>query len=206
MKIYDISMAINENMIVYKNKEEKKPKIINRANHNTSTYHESSIVLDLHTGTHIDAPLHMIKDGNMINDYSLSSFITPCYVIDFTNLEDKISEKDLKLKNIKVNDFVLLKTKNSFNESFDFNFVYLDEEGARYLKSLNIKGVGIDALGIERNQENHPTHKILLSNNIIIIEGLKLDNVPEGKYQLIALPLKIDGVEASPTRAILIEK
>ena len=71
-------------------------------------------------------------------------------------------------------------------------------------KGKEIKGVGIDALGIERNQT--PTHKLLLGAGIIIIEGLRLKDVPEGEYFLIALPLKIKDVEAAPTRAILVEK
>jgi|SRR5690554_565116 len=205
MKIYDISVNINENMTVYKNRDEKRPKIINRANYNTHDLYESSITLDLHTGTHIDAPLHMIEDGNVINDYPLSSFITEAKVIDLTSLQDKITKEDLEKHVINAGDFILLKTRNSFYEGFDFEFVYLDRDGAQYLQDKKIKGVGIDALGIERDQKDRLTHIRLLSAGIIIIEGLNLKEVNAGTYKLIALPLKIDGVEASPTRAVLIE-
>ena len=67
-------------------------------------------------------------------------------------------------------------------------------------------GAGIDSLGIERNQPNHETHKTLLSNKIMILEGLRLKHVEEGPYLLIAAPLNIPGVEASPVRAFLIER
>lgn len=199
-------MPIHPDMMVYKNKIEKKPQFITQSNHHTAKSHETFIGLNLHTGTHIDAPLHMIKDGNTIESYPLDAFLGTCKVLDFTHVESGITKKDLETKNITQNDFILLKTKNSFYDTFDFSFVYLAKDGAEYLASKNIRGVGIDALGIERNQEHHPTHKILLGQPIIIIEGLRLKNASEKTYQLIALPLHILGVEAALTRAILIEE
>jgi arylformamidase len=106
---------------------------------------------------------------------------------------------------IQEDDFLLFKTKNSFKEEFINDFVFLSQDASAYLANKKIKGVGTDGLGIERSQEGHPTHKNLLSKNIVIIEGLRLKDVPEGTYQLICLPLKIDNVEASLARAILIK-
>lgn len=201
MRIYDISMTIETKMPVYKNKEEKTPQIKTKTNGYVT---ESSLSFNLHTGTHIDAPLHMLSSGKDISNYPLENFLTHCKVLSFSS--EKISRKDLENKDIKKGDFLLFKTKNSYFDDFIFDFAYLDEEGAAYLKEKEIKGVGIDALGIERNQKNHPTHKLLLGAGIIIIEGLRLKDVPEGEYFLIALPLKIKDVEAAPTRAILVEK
>ena len=206
MNIYDISMDINKNMKVYKNKKEKIPNFINKSNFENSKAYETDIKLNLHTGTHIDAPLHMIKNGNTIDKYNLDKFITECKVLDLTGVENAIDKKNLIDKNIKKNDFLLFKTKNSFDKKFNFNFIYLNQSGAKFLKDKSIKGVGIDSLGIERNQDDHPTHKILLSNNIPIIEGLNLKDIKKGKYILIALPIKINNVEASLTRAVLIDK
>lgn len=90
-------------------------------------------------------------------------------------------------------------------KEFNFEFVYLDKSGAAYLKETGIRGVGIDTLGIERAQPNHETHKVLLNQNIIIIEGLRLEDIKEGEYTLYVLPLKIKNTEAAPSRAILIE-
>lgn len=84
--------------------------------------------------------------------------------------------------------------------------MYLDASAAEYLKSAGITGVGIDALGIERAQPGHETHKTLLGAGIIILEGLRLADVNEGTYRLAALPLRLKGTEASPARAILIEE
>lgn len=205
MKIYDISMMISPNMQVYKNKEEKKPHFINRANHESSHVHETSITIDLHTGTHIDAPLHMIKGGKTTEVYDLSTFYSKCKVFDFSHKQDAITLEDLKVKEINEDDFILLKTRNSSSEEFIYDFIYLDKDAAKYLQEKKVKGVGIDGLGIERNQPNYETHKTLLGNNIMIVEGLRLKEIKEGEYTLVILPLKIENVEASPARAILIE-
>ena len=203
--IYDISMTINQEMMVYKNKEEKKP-VIKQVNFfDKDGNYESVLSMNLHTGTHIDYPLHMIEKGNTSNTEDLSVLTGKAKVFDLTHLKEKISLTDIEYLDIKKNDFVLFKTKNSLTEEFDYNFIYLDESGAKYLKEKEIRGVGIDALGIERAQENHPTHKLLLSSNIIILEGLRLKDIKEDEYQLFCLPLKIAKVEASPVRAILIK-
>jgi arylformamidase len=205
MKIYDISMEISKDMMVYKNKEEKKPQLETTRDFTTGTAYESTITMDMHTGTHMDAPLHMIEGAETIERQDLSKVITPCKVIDLIEVEDKISKKDLKNQDIEEGDFILLKTKNSFEETFNYNFVYLDREGAEYLRDKKVIGVGIDALGIERDQPERGTHLTLMKNEIIIIEGLRLKDIKMGKYTLVAAPLKIKGAEASPLRALLIE-
>lgn len=206
MKIYDISMDIHENMTVYKNKSEKKPKIEVLKDHNTGHSYESRLTIEMHTGTHIDAPLHMLEGGDIIENYKLENFIRKCKVLDLTHVKDRITKEDLVKKNIEAGDFILFRTRNSFAKEFDFQFVFLEKSGAEYLKEKKIIGVGTDALGIERDQPDHETHKTLLGNGIIIIEGLQLKDVEEGEYTLFAPPLKIRNVEATPTRAILIKE
>lgn len=203
MKIIDVSMSIDEKMPVYKNKEEKKPKLTVSSDFSTGSYYESELCMNLHTGTHIDMPLHMIPSGDSSDKLELSRYITGCTVLDLTHVQGKISDMDLKEKIFPPNTFILLKTRNSFSDSFDPEFIYLDASGARYLKERQAIGVGIDALGIERAQPGHETHKILLQNGIAIIEGLRLAEAAEGMYSMIALPLCINGVEALPARVIL---
>ncbi len=209
MKIYDISTEISQDMMVYKDREEKRPNIKVVRDFSTGTVYESIITMDLHTGTHMDAPLHMIEGGETIENQDLSKVLRPCKVLDLTYVEDGIGVKHLEEKNIEEGDFLLLKTRNSLREgekSFDYDFVYLDKRGAEFLREKKVIGVGIDALGIERAQPDHETHKILMGDGIVIIEGLALKDVPEGEYTLIALPLKIKGGEASPVRAVLVER
>lgn len=170
---------------------------------------ESMLCFSAHTGTHVDGPSHFLKDGKPIEKFNLQQLIGECIVLDCTGLKDKITAKDLEKFDINKNDIILLKTKNSSlppDGPFDYNFVYVDESAANYLISKQIKAVGIDYLGIERNQPNHETHKLFMKNNIPIIEGLRLGLATEKKYQLICLPLRIIGLEAAPARAILIKK
>jgi len=205
MKIYDISMEIKPDMQVYNNNEAKKPSFTVEDDFKTSSHYETRLSLNLHTGTHIDAPLHMIEGGDTLRSTPIEKLITKCKVIDLTYLEEKICGKDLLVKNILKGDFILFKTKNSFTEEFNLNFVFLEKTGAEYLKNLGIKGVGIDSLGIERSQSGHETHKILLGSGIPILEGLRLKDVEEGEYFLVAPPIKILNTEAAPVRAILIK-
>lgn len=196
----DITMKIKTDMKVYKNKTSKKPifKVVSE-----SPVYETDICMNLHTGTHMDFPKHMIKDGKTSKDYEVDHFVGKCYVVDVTFLNRRILKKDVTSINLETYDFILFKTKNSFSDVFNPDFVYLSEEAAAYLSTANLKGVGIDALGIEREQEGHPTHHLLLSKDILIYEGLYLRDVDEGVYEFIGLPTKIDDVEASPVRAIL---
>ncbi len=210
MKVYDISMLIEPDMLVYKNAEIKRPVFEVISDHTNSVAYETNVTLNIHTGSHFDMPLHMIKDGKTLDSFDITRMITPCKVFDLTYLEEPvIRADDIKDLPIQKDDFVLFKTKNSYRkkeDGFDFEFTYLDESGARLLKTLEIKGVGIDTLGIERAQSDHMTHKLLLEDDIVILEGILLGDVNEGMYELIALPLKIKGVEGGLVRAVLIEK
>lgn len=208
MKIYDISMEIREDMAAYKNKLEKKPKIIVTRALNQGA-NESKLILDAHTGTHADAFFHMLAKGKTIEKIQLEKFIGNCIVLDFAKSRNKITINDIKRNNnakkIKKEDIVLLKTRRSPLKKFDYNFTYLEKSGAEYFVHRNIKLIGIDNLGIERNQKNHDTHKILLKKNIPIIEGLDLSKIKEGRYFFIGLPLKIKYGDASPIRAVLVK-
>ena len=203
MRIYDISMTITPDMPVYKGREEKRPHMSTDSDFVTGTAYETRINMNLHTGTHIDAPLHFVEGGGTIDDMPLEKMVCKCRVIDVTHVAEGISAKDLEGKTIEAGDFVLLKSRNSLEDILEGDFVYLDNTGAQYLKAKGIAGVGSDALGIERAQPHHETHKALLGSGIVILEGLRLADVPEGEYLLIALPVKIQA-EAAPVRAILV--
>lgn len=200
MKIIDISWPTENNITEYKD----------RVSVNIT---KDLISLNPHTGTHVDSPAHFINGGKTIDQVDLSRLIGRCKVLDLTSIKEKITEQDLKdiELNTKIDqeDIVLLKTRNSFldyKDKFDYNFVYLDKTGAQYLESKKIRSLGIDYLGIERDQKAHETHEILLSNDILIIEGLRLKDIKMGIYYFYCLPIFIRGLDASPARAILIEE
>ena len=170
---------------------------------------ETTLRLDAHTGTHIDAPSHFLPDGTTIDQLNLKTVIGGAKVVDCTEVAEKITDEFLADHNIQEGDIILLKTINSqtnATDAFSAQFVYLDATGAQFLARKKIKAVGIDYLGIERDQKGHPTHKELMKHSITIIEGLRLGGVQPGVYDFICLPLALIGLEAAPARAILIEK
>lgn len=217
MLLYDISSTIAPDMPVYKNRDEKRPRFTVNRDHNSGNIYEGRLDFDLHSGTHIDLPLHVLPQGETSDAWKSEQFLTRCRVLDFSALAaDRIGAGDLQQKEDEgrpqvsepfweTGSTVLLKTANSAQQHFDFSFIFLDASGAEYLAKKNIAGVGIDALGIERDQEGHPTHRALLQKGIWILEGLRLAAVAEGNYILALMPLKIAGVEALPARAFLLE-
>lgn len=205
MKIHDISMEISEKMPVYKGRNEKRPVFKTVNNLKSGLSYETSLDINMHTGTHMDAPLHMVEGGETLESIELEKVITKCRVIDLTDVSEKISKNNLESNEIQKGDFILLKTKNSTENILESDFIYLDKSGAEYLRDKKIKGVGIDSLGIERDQPAHDTHMTLFEAGIVILEGLRLDGIDEGEYFLFAAPIKIKGVEASLVRAVLIE-
>ncbi len=204
MKIFDISMKVSHDMPVYKGKASKRPVLKVESDFSTGAAYETRLEMNMHTGTHIDMPLHFLKNGRTIDTLELDKVVTRCKVFDFKETEDRITQEHLQEKDIEDGDFILLKTRNSYLDILEKEFIYLDKTGADYLKGKGIIGVGIDSLGIERSQPEHETHKILLGAGIIILEGLRLKDVDEGEYILYAAPINVAGAEAAPVRAVLI--
>ena len=207
MKIIDISWPLTNNMTTYKN--EKNVLITPTANFEQDHVRETQLSISAHSGTHIDAPSHFLKEGKHLDDIGLEKLIGQCVVLDLEHVQRKITKKDLEKFDIDENVIVLLKTKNSEINSenkFHPNFVALDESATQMLVDKKIKAVGIDYLGIESGNPEHEVHKLLLTHNILIIEGLRLQNVEPGNYTLYCLPLKLVGTEAAPARAVLISE
>ncbi|WP_291728288.1 cyclase family protein [Bernardetia sp.] len=169
----------------------------------------SQLNIELHTGTHVDAPSHFIKDGKNVEALDLDILIGEAWVAYLPNIK-KITAQDLENAGIpKGTTRLLLKTTNSElwkkepYPKFQTDFVALTKEAAKWVVSRNIRLVGIDYLSIQLYDDGPETHQILLSQEIVIIETLNLNQVEQGKYELICLPLKIKGAEASPARVIL---
>ncbi len=200
--MYDVSAPIFNGMPVYKNKDEKQPEINTTTNGHVT---ESRLSLDVHTGTHVDAPLHMMNDGATFETIKMEDLVGQAKVIDVTNVKGAISDKDIESEDIQEGDFILFKSQNSFEDEFNFEFVFVGEDAARYLAERNIRGVGVDGLGIERSQPEHPTHRSLFEKDVIIMEGLRLKDVAAGQYFMVAAPLKLQGTDASPARVLLFD-
>ena len=204
-KYIDISWPVSEAITTYKDK--KDVRITKVKNFDLNKVNESKLEIGSHTGTHIDAPLHFIKNGQTIDELDLRKVNGKCKVLDFTSVTDKITTLDLQSKKIKKGDIILLKTTNSYlasEGSFEPNFVYLDKHASEYLIKIGVKAVGIDYLGIERSQLEHETHVTLFNAGIWIIEGLRLKEAKENQnYYLNCMPILVKNMEAAPARAIL---
>lgn len=206
MKVYDISMTIHPDMMVWKDYEKKKAHFSIDSDFQTGTVHETRISLNVHTGTHLDAPLHVFENGATLDSISPERLVGPARVVDFTSVSPSIGREHLEPLDLKAGEWLLIKTTDSFHEGPPFNreFVFLNAEGAAYLAETGINGVAIDALGIERDQPGYPTHKALFNADILICEGVRLKDVPEGRYTFVLAPLKLQGVDGSPARAYLL--
>lgn len=169
--------------------------------------------LGAHTGTHIDAPAHFIRDGARVDLVPLNSLIGPAQVIEVPDSCNSITAELVAKKIGHGTERVLFKTRNSRlwrDQVSDFqkDFTYLDLEAANHLVKTGIKLVGIDYLSIEiYKSQNHETHLSLLSKGVVILEGLNLADITPGIYELICLPLKIAGGDGdgAPARAVLRE-
>ncbi|MBT9252813.1 MAG: cyclase family protein [Brockia lithotrophica] len=228
MRVYDVTRPVHPEMFTYKEKAEKRPRftIVRDFTADGSGARETRLYLDAHTGTHLDAPLHMLPRGPAVHALNPERFFGLAYVVDFADREGRIdtevlrerlhalvalpaatpsSEREEAWRGELRGTFILLRTRSSLVERFLWDFPYLAADGAEFLANLGVRGVGIDALGIERDQPGHPTHKTLLERGIAIYEGLNLAMVPEGVYAFFALPLPLVDVEASPVRAVLVD-
>ena len=167
----------------------------------------SKMSMGVHTGTHMDAPIHYIRGGIGIDQMPLTAAIGRARVIE---IGDPVSIKPEELAghNIQRGERILFKTRNSARcwqiDDFVKDFVYIAHEAAQYLASLGVQTVGVDYLSVGGYSVDGPeTHQALLGGGVWIIEGLNLSQAEPGVYDLICLPLRIVGGDGAPARAIL---
>ncbi|MBW9147331.1 cyclase family protein [Clostridium sp. CM028] len=211
MKVTDLTHIICSDMPVFPGTE--KP-IFEKSNTlEKDGFQEAKITMHSHTGTHIDAPAHMLSDGPYLNDLDIEHFIGNATILDFSNKNMKLIDVDSlrsyeeKIKNV---EFIIIKTGWSkywgYKKYFE-DFPSLSEESANWLSKFNLKGIGIDAISIDDiNSTTFAVHKILMPKNIIIIENLvNLDSISSEYFILSIMPLKNKNADGSPVRAISIE-
>ncbi len=209
MKIYDITLTISPDMPVWPGDPavslERVNKIEAGANANVSR-----IEMGVHTGTHVDAPFHFLMDGKGVDQLSLEVLTGPVKVIELSDRVEVIDAGVIGQVGIAPGtQRILFKTRNSnywVNQvkTFQTGFVGISLDGAQALVKLGIQLVGIDYLSVAPYKHSRPTHEVLLSAGMVIVEGLDLSQVPAGDYQLYCLPAKLLGADGAPARAILI--
>jgi arylformamidase len=167
----------------------------------------SNIRGSAHLGTHMDAPRHFLADGAGIETMPIAATIGRARVIA---IEDAriIPVRELEQHRPLKGERLLFKTKNSDicwkSKEFQKDFVYIPADTARYLAECGVQTVGVDYLSVGGwEADGAETHRILLGAGIWIIEGLNLEHVEPGEYELVCLPIKIEGAEGAPARAVL---
>lgn len=208
MKVIDLSHTINSSMSTYT--KDEKFEAYDIASIEKDGYNEKLLKLCTHTGTHIDAPSHMINKGKTIDEFDINDFIGIALIINVSNLEKIDIENLINFKD-KINDcdFIIFKTGwDRYWGSSEYlkGFPTLTERAARWLCSFNIRGIGTDTISIDAfDSIDFEIHNTILSRGIVIIENItNLDKIREEEFTLVATPLKIENGDASPIRAIAI--
>ena len=206
MKIYDISVPLSPAVPTYPGDpglrmEERM--LIEKGDPVNLRY----ISMGVHTATHMDSPHHILDNGLTMDDVPLESGIGPARVLAFPDAVRRIDRTALASQDLRGVTRVLLKTSNSARWShgrFDHDFVALTADGAQHLVDGGVVLVGIDYLSVDPfGSPDLPAHKVLLSRRVAILEGINLAGVEPGDYELICLPMAIQGSDGAPARAVL---
>jgi arylformamidase len=203
----DVTATLNEDLAVW---PDDPPLRLRRVSSMDEGEEANLTVIEstLHLGTHIDAPMHYVKDGAGIEAMPVDLMVGSVQVIEIDN-PDHIAVADLRPYDLQGVQRIFFKTTNSRgrwpSQQFDERYVGVSPEAARYLVEHDVRVVGLDYLSIGPFDEeaNGATHRTLLGAEVWVIEGLDLRHIEPGTYQMIALPLKIAGVDGAPARVLL---
>jgi arylformamidase len=202
MTLIDVSVPIRPAMPIY----DGNPGVVLecvQAIRDGAAANVSRLDFGVHTGTHIDAPLHFIDGAAAAEDVPLDPLVGRAYVADATALDGSIDAASLERCGIPDDaERVLLKTPNGRlwdRDDFVRDFIRLDGDGARWTLDAGIRLIGIDYLSIGDEE----AHRVLLGAGVVPLEGLDLREVEPGWYELYCLPLKIVGSDGAPARAAL---
>lgn len=205
MKIFDVTVPISKDMVVYPGDPPTKIERRRIIDRNDSKCNLTRYSFGSHTGTHVDPPFHFIENGVTVDKLPLELLMGRARVVEIT--APSIDEAVLGEINLTEHMRVLFKTRNSYlwgQKKFVEDFVYITPGAARTLVNNGIKVVGIDYLSVEKFGAAEPeTHLTLLRAGTVIIEGLDLREVEPGDYDMICLPLKVKDGDGAPARVVL---
>ena len=208
-KVIDISVPISPASVVWPSAS--KPRLTRRLSMDRGdAVNDSDLFMNVHTGTHIDAPVHHVKEAAGADAVPLDVVIGEAWVIDVSPFQDIDVDALAATWPAKPVVRVLLKTRNSAlwqgeHSNFVENYAALTESTGEWLLSRGVRLVGIDYLSIQRFSDSAAIHKTLLGAGVVILEGLDLSNVTPGRYELLCLPLKLLKADGAPARAVLRE-
>jgi arylformamidase len=203
MEIIDISVPVRPGMVTYEGDPDVRlERVVSIADGAAANI--SRLDFGVHTGTHVDAPLHFIDGAPGTETLRLDVLVGEAFVVDATGVAAALDEKVLRGLDVPEPAMRLIfKTRNSKLwelGAFSHDFVRLSGDGARYLISRGVRLVGIDYLSVG----NEEAHRELLGAGVVPVEGLDLRGVEPGPYELICLPLRLVGSDGAPARAVLV--
>lgn len=205
MAIIDISVPISSALPIYPGDPPVKLSPL-PAPDEGEPFRSSRLCFGTHTGTHIDAPSHLLPDGMPVDQIPLELLLGACLVVDLADHDGEIDAGLLKKLPLKGETRLLFRTRNSGLwgvPQFVEEFTAFTPAAAAWLVDSGVRLVGIDYLSVERNQSQGKVHRTLLEAGVVILEGLNLGGVERGKYELICLPLRLSGADGAPCRAVL---
>jgi len=169
-----------------------------------ATVNVGRVEASIHTGTHVDAPFHFDDAAPTIEALDLAPFLGPAAVVDVSG-RDPIQVRDIEAAPLEAAPRLLLRTGGWPDDAtFPESIPTLAPEVPAYLQSRGVVLIGLDVPSVDAlDSKDLPIHHALASSGIAILEGLDLANVQVGVHELIALPLKLNGADGSPVRAIL---
>ena len=170
----------------------------------------SRLELSSHTGTHVDTAKHFDDSGGGVETLSLDDLIGPAVVVHLADEVRSVGPAELERHDLLGRKRVLLRTRNSeLQQKSEFvrDYTWLAREGAEWLVKRGVRLVGTDYLSIEQFRSgHHRAHRALLAAGVVIVEGLALAGIAPGPYRLICLPLRLEGLDGAPARAVLEEE
>lgn len=211
-KIIDLTHLIVEPMPVYPGTEQ--PQLYKACTLEDHGFRETKLSFYSHTGTHMDAPAHMLAHGKTLDEFTLDKFVGEAVLLDFKNKQRKYIEiKDLEpfKEGLVEADFLIINTGwSSYWGKIEYfsDFPALSSEAAQWLKQFNLKGVGIDTISIDSKESGeYKVHKIFFNAGMVIVENLtNLEKIKSREFIFSAMPLKYIKADGAPVRAAAIIK
>lgn len=200
--IHDISPLVDESIAVWPGDSPYRAEDLLRIEEGAAV-HLSTITLSCHTGAHADAPGHFVAGREGIDEVPLEAYLGPCRLIDVAPADHAVRPADLE--GVDVAERMILRTGCGTDRSvFPDPLTCLTVELIEFLAEHGVVLIGLDSPSVDRfDSKDLPCHRALGRHGIANLENLALEGVPTGRYELIALPLKLKGRDASPVRAVL---
>ena len=203
-KLWDISPPIDENAAVFPGDTAYSLRLHFELSPDCPV-NVNSITLSPHTGAHADAPMHYANGGKAAGELDLTPYLGLCRVVHCIDCGPLVLPEHIAHALVDLPPRVLLRTARTASQSWG-SFTAIAQQTIEHLATNNVALVGIDTPSVDpATSQTLPSHQQLLTHDMRVLECLVLDDVPEGDYELIALPLKLMCADASPVRAILRE-